>query len=66
MPPASWCGCGSGKKPAGHAFWALISSGVIAASLSQVMPAASFTRTPSCTALPRDIVTPGAGRLARS
>ena len=44
----------------------LISSGVIAASFSHVMPAGSFTRTPSCTALPRDIVTPGAGRFARS
>ena len=38
MPPASWCGCGSGKKPAGQRFLFLISSGDIAASLSQVVP----------------------------
>ena len=44
----------------------LISSGVIAASCSHVMFAGSLTRTPSCTALPRVIVTPGAGRFARS
>ena len=33
MPPASWCGCGSGKKPAGQAFWSLISSGVMRGEL---------------------------------
>ncbi len=46
----------------------VISSGVIAASCSHVMPAGSLTRTPSCTALPRDIVTPAQprGRRGRS
>ena len=36
----------------------MISSGVIAASSSQVVAGGSVTRTPSCTGLPRDIVTP--------
>jgi hypothetical protein len=44
----------------------LISSGLVAASFSHVIPLASLTRTPSWIGLPRDIVTPFAGRLPRS
>ena len=47
-------------KPSGNRPRWRISSGVMAASLSQVTPAGSFTRTPPCTGfLPPDIMTPG-------
>ena len=49
-------------KPSGNRPRWRISSGVIAASLSQVTPAGNFTRTPPCTGfLPPDIMTPGIG-----
>ncbi len=43
-----------------------MSAGLIVASVSQVTPLGSLTRTPSCTGLPRDMVTPFAGLSARS
>ena len=66
MPPSAWFGCGSGKKPFGHLPDSRTSAGVMLARSSQVMPAGSFARTPPCTALPRDIVTPAAGWFDRS
>ena len=65
-PPSLCFGCGNGKKPGGNRFPSRICSGVMPARLSHVVPAASLTRTPSCTGFVRSIVTPVAGRLVRS
>ena len=55
------------EKPFGQRPFSRISSGVMAArSCHDLTPAGNFTRTPSCTGLPRDMATPLAGRLARS
>jgi hypothetical protein len=47
IPPSGWLGWGKGKNPAGKRFCAWISSGLMAANLSQVIPMGSLTRTPS-------------------
>ena len=62
-PPGPGAG---GWKPAGKRSLARTSSGLSSASRSQVVPDGSLTRTPSCTALQRVIVTPLAGRSPRS
>ena len=60
-------GAAGAETPSARAPWSRISSGVMAASSSHdFTPAGNFTRTPSCTALPRDMVTPLAGRSLRS
>src|SRR5881628_1218404 len=67
MPPANCLTCGSGENPRGKRFLSRISSADIAANCSHVTPPWSLTRTPCCTAFfPPDIITPWAGRFARS
>ena len=65
IPPSGWFGCGSGRKPVREqrprSRISLRAHRRRAAS--QVVPAGSLTRTPSCTGLPRDIVTPVAGAV---
>ncbi len=63
MPPSGWFGCGSGKKPFGKRSCSrTLGRRHVRRAASQVVPRGSFARTPPCTALPRDIVTP-CGRL---
>ena len=64
-PPVPCLTCGRGMKPAGNSPRCRISSGLMAAKLSQVTPGGSFTLTPPCTGFFAPD-TPGIGRLARS
>ncbi len=53
-------------KPAGQALRPLMSAADIVPSDCQVTPDGSFTRTPVCTGLPRDIFTVEDGLSERS
>ena len=66
MPPSAWFGCGSGRNPAGQSLLERTWSGDSSASCSQVIPPGSLTRGPAWTGLPLVMVTPSAGRSARS
>ena len=66
MPPTSCLGWGSGRKPLGNRPFSRISSGDIAASVSQVIPRGSFAAGPTWTGLPRDILTVASGFAVRS